>query len=395
MSAHHHILIVGGGTAGITVAAHLRNTRPELQVAIIEPSETHYYQPLWTLVGGGVFPREASARPMASVMPKGVTWIKDSVTAFAPEANTIQLAAGGALTYDFLVVAPGMQLRWDMVEGLEGNVGRFGICSNYSYDTVETTWRELRSFQGGKAIFTFPNTPVKCGGGPQKIMWLTEHNLVQRGIRDKAEITFVAPGGRIFGVDKYAKALEVLVEQRDIKTLFGHHLVAIDGPNRKATFQAVADGSRVVRDYDMIHVTPPMGAPDFVRISPLANAAGFVDVDKHTTQHTKFANVFALGDASSLPTAKTGAAVRKQAPVLVANMLALRDGTPLRASYDGYTSCPLVTGYGRLILAEFDYDSKPVESFPFDQAEERYSMYALKAYGLPQMYWHGMLQGRM
>jgi sulfide:quinone oxidoreductase len=395
MSTQHTIVIVGGGTGGITVAAHLLAADPSLDIAIIEPSDVHYYQPLWTLVGGGVFPREESARPMAAVMPDRVTWIRDAVTAFDPDNNQVHFADRAPLSYAFLIVSPGLSLRWEDVPGLAGNVGQYGICSNYSYETVASTWEALQAFEGGNAFFTFPNTAVKCGGGPQKIMWLAEHHLQHRGIRDKSELTFVAPGGRIFGIDKYARALEKLVDARDIHTLFGHHLVAIDGPNRKATFASVADGTRVVRDYDFIHVTPPMGPPAFVAQSPLANDAGYVEVDKYTTQHTRYPNVFGIGDASSLPTAKTGAAIRKQAPVTTANLLSARDGRALSARYDGYTSCPLVTGYGRLILAEFDYDGNPVESFPFNQAEERYSMYALKAYGLPRMYWHGMLHGRI
>jgi sulfide:quinone oxidoreductase len=142
-------------------------------------------------------------------------------------------------------------------------------------------------------------------------------------------------------------------------------------------------------------VVPPQSAPDFIKKSELADKAGWVEVHKHTLQHARFPNVFSLGDCSSLPCSRTGAAIRKQAPVLVENLLAQRAGHKLVASYDGYASCPLVTGYGKLILAEFDYDGRPQESFPFDQSQERYSMYALKAYGLPEMYWNGMLRGRV
>jgi sulfide:quinone oxidoreductase len=213
-------------------------------------------------------------------------------------------------------------------------------------------------------------------------------------VRDRTTVIFASAAGGIFAVQKYAQALDRVVARKGIETRFKHNLIEIRSETKEAVFQQLDTGEQVVLSYAMIHVTPPMSAPNFIKRSPLANEAGWVDVDKYTLQHTRYPNIFSLGDASSLPTSKTGAAIRKQAPVLVKNLLAVMHGTPLTAQYDGYTSCPLVTGYGKLILAEFDYDGKPKETFPFDQSKERYSMYLLKAYGLPALYWHGMMKGR-
>lgn len=391
MSNHHPILVVGGGTAGLTVAARLR--KASLPVAVIEPSSIHYYQPLWTLVGGGVFPREASVRPQQDVIPDGVTWIRDRVVALEPDRNAVRLESGAELTYDQLVVAAGIQLDWHKIEGLAGNVGKNGICSNYSYETVASTWEFVKNFRGGTALFTFPSTPVKCAGAPQKVMYLADDHFRRAGVRDRSRVRFVSAGGAIFGVPRYRAALEKVVARKGIETTFHHDLVAVRPNEKKAIFRNLQDGSEVALDYDLLHVTPPQSAPDFIKKSPLANAAGWVEVDKHTMQHVRYPNVFSLGDCSSLPTSKTAAAIRKQAPLLVQNLLAFRQGRPLEGRYDGYASCPLVTGYGKLILAEFDYDGIPRESFPFDQAQERYSMYALKAYALPELYWNGMLKG--
>ncbi len=388
------VVVIGGGTGGITAAARLLLAAPGLSVAIVEPADAHYYQPLWTLVGAGVFPREASARPMADVIPEGATWIRETAASFEPDAHTVTLGSGRRLTYQQLIVAPGIQLDWGRIEGLAGNVGKHGICSNYDWNTVESTWAQLQRFEGGDAYFTFPSTPIKCAGAPQKIMWLAEDHLRRTGRRGGARIHFATPGPRIFGVDRYARALEKLVAERDIQTHFRRDLVAVRPEKREADFRNVDDGTVETVRYDLLHVTPPMSAPDFIRKSPLADAAGWVEVDRYTTQHVRYPDVFSLGDASSMPCSKTGAAIRKQAPVLVANLLARRAGAPLEAAYDGYASCPLVTGYGRLILAEFGYDGRIMETFPFSQARERYSMYALKAYGLPELYWHGMLRGR-
>jgi len=392
----HTIVIVGGGTAGVTVAARLKQADPSLDVALIEPSEKHYYQPLWTLVGGGIFPREESEREEAALIPEGVTWIKDAVTTFQPGQNRVLTRDGRTVGYDSLVVAPGIAIFWDKIKGLKESVGKGGVCSNYDYETVESTWRNIRGFQGGTALFTQPSGAIKCGGAPQKIMYLAEESFRKAGVRDRSRVVFAAAGPRIFAVDKYARALERVIERRGIETLFRHELTEVRAETKEAVFQNLGgDGGEVAVPYDMIHVTPPMGPPAFVAQSPLADKEGWVDVDKHTLRHARFPNVFGLGDASSLPTSKTGAAIRKQAPVLVENLLAAMRGAEPPSSYDGYTSCPLVTGYNTLIMAEFDYDKEPAETFPFDQGRERYSMFMLKKLGLPAMYWHGMLKGRV
>ncbi len=393
--SHHELVIVGAGTAGLTVASQLLNQAPNLDIAVIEPSDKHYYQPIWTLVGAGVFDRYSSERPQASVMPPECTWIKERVVSFNPEKNEVVTDGKEPVSYDYLVVAAGIKLDWDRVKGLRDALGKNGVSSNYSFDTVEKTWDFIQATKSGNALFTFPSTPIKCAGAPQKIMYLAEEHWRKVGVRPQVDVTYMCAGAAIFGVPKYRKALEKIVEERDIRCEFKQDLVEIRADAKEAVFRHLESGEETVKSYEMIHVTPHQCAPDFISESALAGEGGWVEVDKHTTQHTRFSNVFSLGDCSSLPTSKTGAAIRKQAPVLVENLLAVRNDEPVIAHYDGYASCPLVTGRGKVILAEFGYDGKIMESFPFDQSEERYSMYALKAYGLPKMYWHGMLKGRV
>lgn len=395
MPSHHSVLIVGGGSGGISVAARLRLADPKMDIAIVEPSDRHFYQPIWTLVGAGVFPKECSLRAEADYIPDGVTWIRDAIATFEPAGNAVVTTKGDRITYDNLVVAAGIQLDWGKIKGLEGNLGKNGICSNYTYDLVDSTWKTLQGLRGGNAVFTFPSTPMKCAGAPQKIMYLVDDYLRKAGVRDKSKVIFASAGASIFGVKKYARALAKVIERKQIDTHFRHDLVEVRAATKEAVFKSLDGGPELVLKYEMLHVVPPQSAPDFVKKSELADKAGWVEVDKYTLQHTRFPNVFSLGDCSSLPCSRTGAAIRKQAPVLVANLLALRARLPLASRYDGYSSCPLVTGYGKLILAEFDYDGNPAETFPFDQSQERYSMYALKAYGLPEMYWNGMLRGRI
>jgi len=394
MTQHHQILIVGGGSAGITVAARLRRARSGLDVAVLEPSSSHYYQPLWTLVGAGVASREASRRDEASVIPAGVRWIRDAAARFEPEQSRVIASSGDALTYDWLVVCPGIDVRWNGVQGLPAALGKDGVCSNYAYDQCETTWRTIREFRGGTALFTMPPPPIKCAGAPQKIMYLADAYWRRNGVREKTTIVYATATPSIFAVKEFAATLDRVCERKGIERHFKHNLVELRAEERVARFvNADTKEEKTIR-YDMIHVTPPQGPPPVTAQSPLADAAGWVEVDKHTLQHERFPNVFSLGDASSLPTSRTAAAVRQEAPVLVANLLAAMASKPLASRYDGYSACPIPTEYGKLLLCEFDYALTPAPTFPLlDGTKEQRAFYWLKRYGLPAMYWHGMLRG--
>jgi sulfide:quinone oxidoreductase len=393
---HHEIVIVGGGTAGITAAAQLtRGWFNRLDVAVIEPSDKHYYQPLWTLVGAGLAKKEATERSEKSVMPRRVTWIRDAATTFDAEQNKLLTRDGKTITYDWLVIAAGLQINWGKIPGLQESIGKEGVCSNYSYGTVDSTWEAIRNFRGGTAVFTNPSGAVKCGGAPQKIMYLADDRFREAGVREKTEIIYASALPNIFAVEPYKTTLEGVVARKQIDCRFRHELVEVRSNSREAVLKNLDTQEQVTLHYDLLHVTPPMGPPAFLSASPLADKEGWVDVDSETLRHRRFANVFALGDCSNLPTSKTGAAIRKQAPVMVRNLRSAIAGQPLTAKYGGYTSCPLVTGIGKLVLAEFDYKKQPDESFPVDQSKERWSMWILKRYLLPIMYWHGMLKGRM
>lgn len=398
MENNYQILIIGGGNAGISVASKLYSKNKSLQIAIIEPSEKHYYQPAWTLVGAGDFDVKDTVRSEKDVMPKHVIWIKDAVSELHPETNVISLKSGAKLGYEYLIVAPGIQLNWHEIKGLKETLGKNNVTSNYSFETAPYTFECIKNFKGGNAIFHTPNTPIKCGGAPMKIMFLASDYFKKHGILNQSNIAFWSGGTRIFAVEKYENAFKKVFQRFGIKTNFYQKLVEIDGQNKRAKFIGLSDQNKDVEtwvDFDFIHVTPPQSAPDFVRNSKIANSTGWVDVDKNTLQHVTFKNIFSLGDASSLPTSKTGAAIRKQAPVLVDNLLLFMEDKPLSAVYNGYTSCPVLTGYGKLILAEFDYSNTPTETFPFDQGKERYSMYLLKKYILPYLYWNKILTGKM
>jgi len=394
--AHFQVLIIGGGNAGISTAAQLLRRKKDLQIAIIEPSEKHYYQPAWTLVGAGVFDIKKTIRNEESVIPPNVKWIKEAAAFFQPQKNTVLTAEGNSYTYDYLVVAPGIQLNWCDVKGLKETIGKNAVTSNYSYQYAPYTYECLKNIKpGDRVLFTAPSTPTKCGGAPQKVMYMTADYLRRKGILKDVTLEFISGGSMLFGIKKYAASLQKIVDKYGIILHFKYDLIAIDGEKKEATFKMTndANGSTITRKFDMIHVTPPQSAPDFIRQSLLVDAKGWVDVNKYTLQHTKYQNIFSLGDVTNTPNAKTGAAVRKQVPVLVKNLIALIEHHSMTEKYSGYGSCPLTVGYGKLVLAEFGYDNKVMETFPFDQAKPRRSMWLLKKYVLPWLYWHKILKG--
>ena len=393
------IVIVGGGTAGISVASHLtRKARGlKLNISIVDPAETHYYQPALTLVGAGVTKLESIHRPEAKLIPRKVDWEQKKVTAFFPEHNKVEFNTGSSLSYDYLIVCPGLELNWNRIKGARETLGRNGVCSNYSPQYVIDTWDTLQNLNpGATAIFTQPPMPFKCPGAPQKAAYLAADYLRKKGILSQCKVLFMTHGPAIFSVPLFAKELEKVVAGYGIKAYYQHNLVAVDGASKKATFEIVGgpdQGKKYSIKFDMLHITPPQSPPEEIRNSALANEAGYVDVDQGTLQHKKFPNIFSLGDACSSPNSKTAAAIRKQVPVVVDNILSMIRKEKPSSVYDGYASCPLTTAYNKVIMAEFCYGGKVTPTFPLDPRKERWINWVIKTTGLPFFYWHYMLKG--
>lgn len=390
----HQIVVVGGGSAGITISATLLRKDKSLDIAVIEPSDIHYYQPAFTLVGGGEFHADDTHQPESKVIPPGAKWIQDAVASFDPDGNSLTLKGGDRVEYDYLVVCPGIQLDWGKIQGLEATLGKNGVCSNYLLQHANYTWECIRNFKGGKALFTQPAMPIKCAGAPQKIMYMAADHFKKNNI--SAEINFNTTLPAMFGVPLFSEALMGVVARYGIRADFKSSLVAIDGNKKEAVFEvedAQGAKSRVTKGFDMIHVTPPQSAPDFLKGSPIGDAAGWVDVDPGTLQHRKYGNVFGLGDATNTPNAKTAAAARLQAPLVAKGLLAKIRNAPEPKPYDGYGACPLLTSKNSVMLAEFCYNGKVTPTFPVDPRKERYSYWLLKKFAFPFIYWKIMLKG--
>ena len=370
-----------------------------LQISVIDPSAKHYYQTAWTLVGAGIFDINKTVRNESDFIPKGTTWVKEAVETFLPEQNKIVCKNGTSYTYDALIVCPGIQLDWQKIKGLKETLGKNSVSSNYSFDHAPYTWEMIKNFKGGTAVFTNPVSPIKCGGAPHKIMYLACDYWRKHGILDKCDVHYLSGAGVIFGVKEYAATLTKLVKHDNIKVHFGVNVNEIDGANKTIFYEEKdAQGVAVRKEmkFDICHSVPPQSAPDFIKNSPLTyanNPYGYVEVNKNTLQHSRYANVFALGDCTNAPCSKTGAAIRKQVPVVVQNLLAFLSNQPLMGEYTGYSACPIPTQYGKLMLAEFDYTNTPTMTFPFNQAKPRWTMWILKTKILPWLYWNKILKG--
>lgn len=398
--ASFDIVIIGGGAAGIAAASSLKSRKPGLDIAIIDPADIHYYQPGWTMVGGGIFDAETTAKTMGSLIPKGVHWLKSAVAAFEPEENAVILDGCRVVKYNRLIVCPGIKLDWGAIDGLVETLGKNGVTSNYRYDLAPYTWELVRKMKGGRALFTQPPMPIKCAGAPQKAMYLSGDNWLRAGVLKDIDIQFMNAGGVLFGVPEYVPALMEYVERYDADLNFFHNLVAVDGSAKTATFEICKpdqDPTRVDVEFDMMHVCPPQIAPDFIRVSPLADAAGWVDVDQHTLRHTQYDNIWSLGDVMNAPNAKTAAAARTQAPIVAQNLIDDIEGKSPSASYNGYGSCPLTVERGKIVLAEFGYGGKLLPTLPtwmIDGLKPSRRAWILKEQLLPPVYWKAMLRGK-
>lgn len=403
-SRRHKVAIIGGGSAGLNVTHQLLrsgNFVPN-DIALIDPSEWHDYQPGWTLVGGGVKNKDDLRRPLKSLVDSKIQFYEKGVRDFTPDQNAITLSDGHKVVYDQLVVCPGINVDFNSIEGLAEAVRdpHAPVSSIYSYETCDKVARNIADFKKGSALFTHPAGVVKCAGAPQKIMWLALDGWKRAGLynptdpsKSAIQITFATAMPVMFGVPKYSERLDALREQRGVNALFQHDLVAIEG--NTAVLARPDQKTPVRKHFDMLHVAPKMGPHEFVKNSPVANEAGFVDVDQATLRHVSYDNIWSCGDASSLQTSKTTAAITAQAPVLVANLLKSLQKKAPEAAYNGYTSCPLTTEYGKVMLAEFTYGGKPHETFGtfVDQGTPRREFYYMKKHFFPWVYYNSMVQG--
>lgn len=394
--AQQHIVVIGGGTAGLGVIASLMKRNKQLAITLIEPQEYHYYQPGWTLVGGGEYSQQKTRRPLRDLIPEGVRWHQDAVSRVEAESQVVHTAGGQTLSYDVLLVCCGLTLHWDKIEGLEDTLGKNGVTSNYRYDLAPYTWQLVQQLEQGTALFTQPPVPIKCAGAPQKALYLSCDYWQKQRRLGQIKTEFCIAGQQLFSVSDFIPELERWLQHYHAQVNYGCKLVRVDGANRQAWFEQPGAGGETVRvqkSFDMLHVVPPQLPPVFIADSGLGNEAGWCEVDEKTLQHKRFASVFALGDAVSTSNSKTAAAARKQMIIVARNVVSFLRQQPLTADYDGYSSCPLTVARGKVVLAEFGYNGRLLPTFPVNPLKPHWFGWFLKARFLPWFYWKGILQG--
>ena len=411
-NAKGRIVIIGGGAAGISMAAQLKRALHNPDITIIDPSDRQYYQPGFTLIASGVYQPDDVWKPQEDCMPSGVKWVKDVVTLVHPTQNRVDTAKNGSIAYDFLVVATGVKYDWSRIEGITyQTIGQGNAHTIYGPEGAAKTWPAMKAFgeQGGKGIFCDTYTKHKCGGAPKKICLLSWDNARKNGNTDKVDMHYYTASKQLYNVPHFTPRLEEIYKERNIPVDMNCRLKGIDTEAKRAYFERVetdAEGNKVVTpfsdNYDFMHFMVPQCAPDFVRESGLSwtegslAADGWVMVDKHSLIHLTYDNIISLGDCAGIPTSKTSAAVRRQLPIAVANLVALMEGRAPEAVYDGYAACPIVTEYGKVLMCEFDYDKKEQITFPLsllDMSKERWIAWLLKVYALKPMYFNLMLNG--
>ncbi|MGZ0019374.1 TIGR01244 family sulfur transferase [Nitrosomonas sp. wSCUT-2] len=391
------VVVIGGGSAGIGVTASLLQRRPALRIAIIEPGDQHYYQPAWTLVGGGAYEIAKTAKPMAAVIPEKAQWIQAAAVRIDPQHHRVYLTDGRVMGYRQLIVCPGIRTAWEKIEGLQETLGQNGVTSNYRFDLAPYTWELVQGLKSGAALFTQPPMPIKCAGAPQKAMYLACDHWMRIGCLEQIDVEFDTATAVLFGVADFVPPLMEYVRRYHAHLVFNSNLVKVDGEQKIAYFERKsADGTVTVeaKPFDMLHVTPPQVAPDFIRDSGLGDAGGFCQVNEKTLQHTDYPAIFSLGDACSSPNTKTAAAARKQIAVVAENLLAAKEDRELTAFYDGYGACPLTVEYGKVLLAEFGFGGKLLPTFPLDPTIPSKFYWFLKTTVFPWIYWNGMLKGK-
>ncbi len=397
------IVIAGAGAAGLTAAAHLARRLDGAAITLIDARSRHYYQPGFTLVAAGLESSEYAVSSTAEWVPRGVSWIEESVAEFDPEARRVVTDRGRGVDYDYLILATGLKLDFDAVEGFERRlIGRDGIGAVYAGpEEAGATALEMLRFAetGGVALFGRPATEMKCAGAPLKYALMVDDIMRTRGTRGRAEFVYAAHAKSLFSVPIVAEKVRMLFGERGIAVRPEHVLTAID-PGRKVATYRTPEGTAEI-GYDFTNVIPPMRAPDAVRNSPLAwrdgpwAFDGWAEVGRHDLRHARYPEVFAVGDVAGVPKGKTAASVKWQVPVAVDHLVADIEGRVSDARYDGYTSCPLITRIGRAMLVEFDYDDNLTPSFPGVVAplEELWISWLMKKVALKPTY-YAMIRGQ-
>jgi sulfide:quinone oxidoreductase len=403
----HDVVVIGGGNAGISLAARLVRDGCR-DVALVDPAEVHHYRPLLSYVAGGMAALEDLRRPQRDVVPDGVRWYRDRVVGVDAQRSTVRLAGGGELTYADLAVCPGSEVDWDAIPGSRDAMTTPAASTSYLPEHAADTWTMLSGLREGRAVFAIADRYVPCAPVGLKPLFLAADHWRRAGVLDRIAIELLVEGDALAPQAQADRQLREAAAGYGVRVRTGVRLAAVDPtartvevlPARRPDGEGTPDDGAPARErvpYDALYLAPPHRAPAWVAASGLGtdDSDGFVAVDPRTLQHEVHPRVWGLGDAAAVDALPSGGALRKQVPVVAENIAARRTGRPMR-HYSGYSVAPVTTSRRRLLLGEFDRAGRPEPTVRIpDLVRPRRSLLLFDRYLEPQVYWHRLLRGKV
>jgi sulfide:quinone oxidoreductase len=389
------IVILGGGTGGTMTANRLRRKlADDVEIHVVDRDDRHVYQPGLLFVPFGLADPEEIVRSRRRQLRDGIEFHQAEVEAVELHRERVVLTGGAELPYDVLVIASGVRLQPEETDGLTDAGWNDSVFTFYSPEGAVALRPQLERFQGGRLVVNLVDMPIKCPVAPLEFAFLTDWHLRERGIRGRTELVFATPLDGAFTKPVASEHLGSLLAEKDIELITEFNAGEVDGVNRTITSY---DGRAI--DFDLLVTVPLHGGASFVDRSPgLGDALGFVPTDRNTLMSTVAPNVFALGDATDLPTSKAGSVTHFEAEVLTENVMRHLAGLEPDDGYDGHANCFIETGFHKALLIDFNYDTEPLPGrFPtaFGLPLLRESrLNHLGKLAFQWLYWHALLPGR-
>lgn len=397
MSAAFDTVIIGGGNAGVSLAARLRRDGRQ-NIALVDPSPVHRYRPMLNYAATGLAPMRRYERAMTDVVPAGVHLLPHLAGRVDTDAHTVTLGPreeGPTITYEDLVVCPGLTPRWDAIPGLDKAYVAGWAASAHVPEYAGRACAALVRLREGTVVFSVPPEPASCGGTVLKAMFLACDRWRREKVLDRIDVHLVTPFRGLLGLEPCDSRVQPYLREYGITVHEGSEVAAVDHHARTVTLDGPVPTT--IEDVDLAYVTPLSRAPKFIADAGLSDGgvAGLVEVDPRTLRHARLDSVWGLGDAATVDTRPSGGALRPQVAVVADNLRAARDGGP-GTRYDGYTIIPIAVSRDRLMLVEHDRDGRPAPSVRgIDLTVPRRSTYAFDRYLQPVVYFRKLLRGRV
>ena len=357
------LIILGAGTSGTMMSNHLRKalSAKEWNISIVDQEETHYYQPGFLFLAFDIYKTKQVKKKIDKFIPKGVNLIQEKIDRIEKENDRVLLQNGISLQYDILIIATGTNIAPEEIEGMKGEQWYKSIFDFYTYEGSKNLRNKLRTWEGGKLVVHICEMPIKCPVAPLEFAFLSDSYFINKGMRDKVDITYVTPMSGAFTKPKATEELTYLLEKKNIKVVPDFNIAHVDDKNNK-----IVDYAGEEIDYDLLVTVPTNMGDAMIERSGFGDELNYVPTDKATLQTKVKDNIFAIGDATNIPASKAGSVAHFEAEILTENILSYIDGKELKDKFDGHANCFIETGHGKALLIDFNYTQEPVKgTFPF------------------------------